>query len=578
MHRGINSDPMRAAHVLISGMLVMLLSSATNAFALEEVPLYGLYETAIDYAALTGASHPYEDPFYGVDLNASFTSPSGRRVEWWGFFDGDGLGAQDGDIWKIRFMPDELGTWRFDWRFEDNGLSGTGSFQAVDNAAMRAKPGPLAHDPLIHQWLITADGSRHVFPNMLQMNLPQDSAKTIDQTIQELKLNGFDVLMIQGTVASRLKPLDENNPFHWMDTKSYIPRLQGWHIQEKELFKAVYEQDVYLYDWAGFYAGNGWIDLHEKPKSLQNEVIKYSLLRTAPYFFYLYNIGFELPEYVSVPSWPVERAQFVKALDPWDHLVTAHELHGWSYGEASEIGFSALQNNGAADPIDRWKNIKTFFKNLIYRPWWTIREIINDIVKFVTHRGYYYESLRGRPFHEIALIVWNSPSKPHPHCDECIWNAEWQAPGTEESHRKDLWEGITGGMSYSFYAEDSDTGLAAFRHANYFLKSGVEWWTMSPHDEVVQAGSAYVLANLGREYLVYSSSGAEFTLKLPGGTYEFRWFDPASGQFEDKKSLINSDTAVVFQKPDAKDWVLHVAAVNDLGVRIDSRERNHRNR
>ena len=113
--------------------MLLGLSHSGLAMAQEQVPLYGLYQTSIDYSALAGQSHPYTDPFYGVELEATFTGPSGQQIIWWGFYDGDGIREQAGDIWKIRFMPDELGVWSFSWQFSDGGLAGTGSFEAVDN-------------------------------------------------------------------------------------------------------------------------------------------------------------------------------------------------------------------------------------------------------------------------------------------------------------------------------------------------------------------------------------------------------------------------------------------------------------
>jgi len=494
-------------HVILE-LLVMPGLAASS----KEVALYGLYETVIDYKSLTGQSHPYEDPFYGVDLEATFTSPSGRHIIWWGFYDGDGQGGQSGDIWKIRFMPDELGKWDFNWQFRDGSLSGSGSLRAVDNALHHAKPGPLRHDPDIPQWIVTADVSRHVFLNMYAddtdfpgIRVTYDQYLSPQKHIDKCKDNGFDVMFTDGGIHPTnrdLMPLDENNPFPYLDTDSYTPRLEGWHHMEEGLWQKCYEQGIYVFEFWGFYGGNKYYDLHNKGipflnkegipflnkvrnrvgkylkrgTAYQNRVIKYWLSRTAPYYIFLYNIGFELPEYVNVPSWPVERAQFVKDLDPWD------------------------------------------------------------------------------------LAVWNSPSQPHPHCNECIWNAKWQTPGTETSHRKDLWNGITAGMSYGFFARDSETGLTSFRHANAFLKSGVKWWTMSPHDEVVKSGKAYVLANLGVEYIIYSSSGSNFALNLPERSYNCRWFNPATGTWSRGNLLSAQGGPAKFEKPDCNDWILYISS------------------
>lgn len=40
-----------------------------------------------------------------------------------------------------------------------------------------------------------------------------------------------------------------------------------------------------------------------------------------------------------------------------------------------------------------------------------------------------------------AINPYSFAAESHPHCSECIWNSKWQESGTEESHRKDRWDG-----------------------------------------------------------------------------------------------------------------------------------------
>jgi hypothetical protein len=69
------------------------------------VGLYGIFERA------TTNTKPYSNPFdYRViELRMQFTSPLGKRYEFYGFYDGDGAGGQRGKIWRFRFMPNETG-------------------------------------------------------------------------------------------------------------------------------------------------------------------------------------------------------------------------------------------------------------------------------------------------------------------------------------------------------------------------------------------------------------------------------------------------------------------------------------
>jgi hypothetical protein len=51
------------------------------------------------------------NPFLDYRLQVLFTSPSGRAYDVPGFFDGDGGGGTAGDVWRVRFTPDEPGAW-----------------------------------------------------------------------------------------------------------------------------------------------------------------------------------------------------------------------------------------------------------------------------------------------------------------------------------------------------------------------------------------------------------------------------------------------------------------------------------
>src|SRR5215471_290961 len=79
-------------------MIPLLLITLTVAPAQDaSVPLWGRFE-----AALTAE----EDTSPETDFSVEFTSPSNRQRVVPGFWDG-------GRTWRVRFLPDEEGTWRF---------------------------------------------------------------------------------------------------------------------------------------------------------------------------------------------------------------------------------------------------------------------------------------------------------------------------------------------------------------------------------------------------------------------------------------------------------------------------------
>lgn len=77
----------------------------------------------------------YDNPFREVEVTGVFRSPSGHDVRARGFYDG-------GRIWRIRLMPDEVGTWTFTTSSADGELDGlTGSLEV--GPARPGRHGPV---------------------------------------------------------------------------------------------------------------------------------------------------------------------------------------------------------------------------------------------------------------------------------------------------------------------------------------------------------------------------------------------------------------------------------------------------
>jgi len=53
------------------------------------------------------------NPFLDYRLRVRFTGPNGKAYDVPGFFGGDGRGGRSGNVWRVRFSPDEAGEWRF---------------------------------------------------------------------------------------------------------------------------------------------------------------------------------------------------------------------------------------------------------------------------------------------------------------------------------------------------------------------------------------------------------------------------------------------------------------------------------
>lgn len=93
------------------------------------------------------SSKTYDNPIYEVkDFKITFTAPSGKEKTVMGFWDG-------GIEWKVRFLPDETGTWKWETRCSDKENSGlhekTGEFQCIINSNSEPifQKGSIQHEP-----------------------------------------------------------------------------------------------------------------------------------------------------------------------------------------------------------------------------------------------------------------------------------------------------------------------------------------------------------------------------------------------------------------------------------------------
>ena len=144
------------AKTLLKIMLLVVL------FVFEYSSCYcysGLYES---WEAKVENKKIYRNPYIydEINLKAIFTSPSGNKFRVYGFYDGDGEGGSGGNIWKIRFMPDEIGQWTYNYDWSDGTMGNSGSF-LVSNRLQKKNHGHVKVDKNNQKYLVHDDGTPH---------------------------------------------------------------------------------------------------------------------------------------------------------------------------------------------------------------------------------------------------------------------------------------------------------------------------------------------------------------------------------------------------------------------------------
>ncbi len=115
------------------------------------IPLWGRFETQFQ------STIAYREPVRDVKLTATFTGPSGQTRQVEGFWDG-------GNVWRIRFAPDEEGSWQYRTTCDHASDGGLHAQIGIVNCVGRLDTTPFdRHGPLRlaanRRYLVHADGT-----------------------------------------------------------------------------------------------------------------------------------------------------------------------------------------------------------------------------------------------------------------------------------------------------------------------------------------------------------------------------------------------------------------------------------
>jgi hypothetical protein len=92
----------------------------------------------------------------------------------------------------------------------------------------------------------------------------------------------------------------------------------------------------------------------------------------------------------------------------------------------------------------------------------------------------------------------------------------------------------------------------------FFSAKGLEYWKMSSQNSLTTSGARiYVLAERGRQYVIYAAVGGTFSLDIASGTYSARRYNPRTGE-DSPMGDVSGAGPRSFTMPDASDWVVYL--------------------
>ena len=564
---------------------IIVLSEKGAEASTGQVPLYGLFEQSITN------NRVYSNPFFDVELNAVFTSPSGRVINFFGFYDGDGHGGQDGTVWKQRFMPDELGTWTYSMSFSDGSRSEKGIFECVSTGA---KPGPWKQHQDNYRWL-TDSQQRPVLPVMVYMWMYLTPADWKDG-IAWAQRKGYNTI-VTPTFNDVFWGDGWENPTAFIkETGSpggsasgskrkvnydyfLIKRWKEWD----DMIQAAGDAGIYISPTNtpnGYWGGQSGLGTLYPPTELAYfpqryhafntphnlKVIKYFVARQAA-FWNIANWSLYPGEVYEIKdrSEVVAFGEYLASITPFGRMITAQDI----------------EEQRPPDPDRRWLSEMNFS---------SARKLNTVQVGDVGPNGAPYQE--AGPNNQFALGVIN---RGFPVIGtESLWEGQHRA----NKPLRMIWGSFTAGMNTVWadfkpehiqqntymslghswiplkplsQAQFQSHQLGSNTVGDEYLAiagrelSKTEYWKMRSHNELVQGSSeAYCLAEKNKQYVIYSPNGGTIRLDLTSahGTYEVKWLNPKTGNYQEEQA-VTGNRIVSFNTPTTSDWVLLVMKNSD---------------
>jgi hypothetical protein len=535
------------------------------------------------------------NPFREASLVGEFISPSGRTNILDGFYDGE-------DTWRLRFAPEEEGEWSYLLRGE-----GTEAYQRgrLRCTAPRAH-GFIRIHPQNPYAFAHADGAPFFPMGDTCYGLFDDSPITPalrDDYLKARRAQRFNfVRMTVGHSSQRAaadpafwawggtaqKPdLDRFNPVFFRRFDDLMRTLQT-HGMNVELILLNFYRTPFT-------------DARQWTPARERLWLRYLLARYGAFdHLFLWTLANEYETHpdgsyrLDLPGdveWAKATAQFIKANDPYRHLVTVHPVISAStrgttprslfeppwrigpyFGEGDEIDVLSQQTSAAYGAqwdkrTQQWS--RTCAADSI-EPWFTSawdehmncwtgdvpgagRSVAADRVsrKPVLNTEFGYEYLRGQP-HENRQV----------HHTDKVRRTAWRivcaggyfAAGFNGTiGHSDVWNRIDAPNHYTFAVRDE--GAASQLGALYDFFAALPFWRMQPFAGVT--GGAAALAEPGQVYVVYLPHGGQVAVDLGAARSPLnaRWFNPREGRAGETLT-VTAGKFGEFQAPDANDWVL----------------------
>jgi PKD repeat protein len=450
---------------MLPTFLALFLATATKATGKtvsDTVERWGIFELS-----LSGPSGG--NPFTDVDLCAEF-SQNGRIFQPEGFYDGDG-------VYRIRFMPDELGEWTYVTKSTRRELDGKkGKFTCI-------KPSPDNHGPVrVHKtWhLAYADGTPYFQVGTTCYAWVHQGIVMEEQTLETLKNAPFNKMRM--CVFPKDYSYNKNEPKYypfegkplkdWDYSRFNTEFFRHFERRVADLRELGIEADIIL-----FHPYDRWGFAKMDPNT-DDRYLRYTVARLAAYrnVWWSFANEFDLMKSKKMADWD-RFFKIVQKYDPYQRMRGIHNCRGFYDHNKPWVTHASIQSSD----LKRGREWREKYK----------KPIIYDECKYEGNIPQGWGNITAQ---ELVHRFWLGT------IGGC-----YVGHGETYRHPKDLLWWSKGGVL---------RGQSPARIA--FLKKIME---PTPFAEMTPAelpNGNYILSKPGELYFIYFTTPTEITIQLPG--------------------------------------------------------------
>ncbi len=480
---------------------------------INKVALYGLFEIAVRNPRF------YDNPFTDVTLEAGFSGPFGTARRVFGFYDGGGT-------WRIRFMPDTVGEWRYRFAFSDGSASGGGSFQVSKSLI----PGPLKVRQDNRLWFEHRTGTPVYLLSFHLWNIDAIDPQILAATLDFLKTQGFNAI-----VGPHLGPPDRL-PWEKRNGKIDFSRmnLALWKRLDTAL-RLLSNRQMVLIPFSMF---GGTNRMPKIPTREQEDMfLRYWVARWGGFWNATFQPTSEWEEGFSRDE-IMRIGQNLYDEDQHRHLISVHSLRASdeTVQKAEWYDYHTIQ-----DKLDGWNPEKyRWFADLF-------RQVPKPIFAHeCLWEGNYYQKEAGLDRLNMRRGAWFIALNGGQinYADEVVFPRRWQDFRTEGLTFSEL--GVKTKPLGLLYPDL--TFLASF------IRS-LPFWTLQAMPELADSGAC--LADPGRLLIAYEPGIGRISLYVASFRTGCRleWWDAGHGRLHSRQSFAPTDR-LTLTPPGPGDWVL----------------------